>query len=263
MVEARSVESCASLVRPAHWLHVDHGGSVDGKFELAVRKYWETREQQTARQIAEGKQDAGLRGAVTGGAHLDALTQLIVEHFVDVLDYPASSIFLGKKAELPGYYRPTKQWDLIVKNGTQLVAAIEFKSQSGPSFGNNFNNRTEEAIGSAVDTQRAITKGLLGDARPWLGYVFLLEDAEGSTQSAKRDFKPSFKVDEAFEGRPSYADRYQVLCRRLVEDELYDAACFVLAPKDPERPISQPDPKLDFAGFIDSLTKHVRKEPGL
>jgi len=26
-----------------------------------------------------------------------------------------------------------------------LVAAIEAKSQVGPSFGNNFNNRTEEA----------------------------------------------------------------------------------------------------------------------
>ena len=33
----------------------------------------------------------------------------------------------------------------------RLLAVIELKSQVGPSFGNNFNNRTEEAIGSAVD----------------------------------------------------------------------------------------------------------------
>lgn len=235
----------------------------NSQFEDAVRKFWEVREQQTAKQIAEGKQDAGLRGSVTGGAHLDALTTLIVEHVTGPLKYPASSIYLGKKAELPGHYRPTKQWDLIVKEGEQLVAAIEFKSQAGPSFGNNFNNRTEEAIGSAVDTQRAIAKGLLGSARPWLGYLFVLEDDAGSTKPASRDFKPQFKVDGAFEGRPSYAERYRLLCKRLVEDELYDAACFVLAPRDPGRPISQPDDTLTFDKFINSLTEHVKREPGL
>ncbi|MFB7111718.1 PaeR7I family type II restriction endonuclease [Streptomyces sp. NPDC056291] len=235
----------------------------DEKFEAAVRRYWEVREQQTAKQIADGKQDAGQRGAVTGGAHLDALTTLIVDHIVENLGYPAASIRLGKKAELPGYYRPTKQWDLIVKAGNQLVAAIEFKSQSGPSFGNNFNNRTEEAIGSAVDTQRAIDNGLLGRARPWLGYVFLLEDTGGSTTGASRDFSPQFTVDRAFRNRPSYAERYRLLCKRLVEDQLYDAACFVLAPREPDRPISQPDVDLTFAKFIDSLTQHVKGNPDL
>ncbi len=53
--------------------------------------------------------------------------------------------------ELPGYFRPTKEWDvLIVKDGV-LLAAVEAKSQVGPSFGNNFNNRTEEAMGTALD----------------------------------------------------------------------------------------------------------------
>ncbi len=43
--------------------------------------------------------------------------------------------------ELPGYYRAEKKWDLIVVSDGQLVSAMEFKSQVGPSFGNNFNNR--------------------------------------------------------------------------------------------------------------------------
>ncbi|MCQ8774037.1 PaeR7I family type II restriction endonuclease [Streptomyces telluris] len=235
---------------------------MEEQFEAAVRGFWEVRDRQAAKQIANGSQDAGTRGAVTGGAHLDALTRLVVHHFVEKLGFPESSVWLGKKAELPGYYRPTKQWDLVVKEGDQLVAAIEFKSQSG-SFGNNFNNRTEEAIGSAVDTRRAISRGLLGEARPWLGYVFLLEDAPGSTKNSHRAFNPRFEVDNAFKGNPSYADRYQVLCKRLVEDELYDAACFVLAPKDPELPISQPDSALSFRNFIESLTRHVESEPGL
>lgn len=235
---------------------------TDSQFELAVRAFWEKRAEQAAKQVSEGKEDAGTRGSVTGGAHLDALTLLIVKHFTDVLNYPESSIYLGKRAELPGYYRPTKQWDLVVKVDEQLVAAVEFKSQSG-SFGNNFNNRTEEAIGSAVDTRRAIENGLMGKARPWLGYVFLLEDVVGSTKPASRDFKPSFKADPAFEGRPSYAERYRLLCKRLLEDQLYDAACFVLAPKDVNRPISQPDDELTFSRFIESLTEHVKRESGL
>ena len=49
---------------------------------------------------------------------------------------------------LPGFFRPTKLWDLLVINQGKLIAAIEFKSQVGPSFGNNANNRCEEALGN-------------------------------------------------------------------------------------------------------------------
>jgi hypothetical protein len=52
---------------------------------------------------------------------------------------------------LPGYFRPTKIWDLLIINQGRLVAALELKSQVGPSFGNNANNRAEEAIGTAHD----------------------------------------------------------------------------------------------------------------
>ena len=60
-------------------------------------------------------------------------------------------IFRKKAVELPGFFRPTKEWDLLVVKDRMLIAAIEAKSQVGPSFGNNFNNRTEEAMGSSLD----------------------------------------------------------------------------------------------------------------
>jgi type II restriction enzyme len=60
---------------------------------------------------------------------------------------------------LPGYFRPTKLWDLLVMYQGRLIAAIELKSHIGPSFGNNFNNRTEEAIGTAVDLWTAFREG--------------------------------------------------------------------------------------------------------
>ena len=60
-------------------------------------------------------------------------------------------IISGKKRlTIPGYFRPTKMWDALVIYKSRLIAAFELKSQVG-SFGNNFNNRTEESIGSAND----------------------------------------------------------------------------------------------------------------
>ena len=53
------------------------------------------------------------------------------------------------------YFRPNKKWDFIVVVEGQLVAAREAKSQVGPSFGNNFNNRTEEAT-TAEDSFRSL-----------------------------------------------------------------------------------------------------------
>lgn len=40
-----------------------------------------------------------------------------------------------------------------------MIAAVELKSQVGPSFGNNCNNRTEEAIGTAHDFWTAYREG--------------------------------------------------------------------------------------------------------
>jgi hypothetical protein len=123
-------------------------------FEHAVRSFWAVRESQAARQLASGTVDAGTRGAVTGGGHLDALAELVEEVFVDA-GFPRGSVRRKTGIELPGYYRPTKKWDLVVLERGRLVAAIEFKSQVGPSFGNNFNNRIEEALGSATDVWQA------------------------------------------------------------------------------------------------------------
>src|SRR5579884_3387733 len=78
---------------------------------------------------------------------------------------------------LPGFYRATKSWDLVVVANESLVAALELKSQVG-SFGNNFNNRTEEAVGTAADIWTAFREGAFGTSpAPWLGYLFLLEDS--------------------------------------------------------------------------------------
>lgn len=119
------------------------------EFERAVRSSWTVRQSQASRQEAAGRTDAGRRGAVTGGAHLDALAALFAEIFL-AASFDRACVRTRASVELPGYYRPTKKWDLVVVERDRLVAAMEFKSQVGPSFGNNFNNRVEEALGRAA-----------------------------------------------------------------------------------------------------------------
>ncbi len=158
--------------------------------------------------------------------------------------------------ELPGYYRPEKQWDLLVIAEDQLVAAVEFKSQVGPSFGNNFNNRVEEAIGNATDIWTAFREGRLGPIRPFLGYFFLLEDVP-EVHSSKRLKQPSFPVDPIFKGT-SYGQRYQILCQRLVLERLYDGACLTLATPTMPTQVSHPRLELDFAQFAAQLQERAR-----
>jgi len=123
-----------------------------------------------------------------------------------------SDIFHNKHLELPGFFRPTKEWDLLLVKDDQLVLGLEAKSQVGPSFGNNFNNRTEEAMGSALDLWTAYREGAYNKTvKPWLGYVFLLEDCPESQKPVKVQ-EPHFKVLPEFVNA-SYAKRYELFCR--------------------------------------------------
>src|SRR5438105_5947938 len=114
-----------------------------------------------------------------------------------------SSTFRTRTAlELPGYFRATKKWDLIVVSEGQLVLAMEFKSQAGKSIGNNVNNRSEEAVGSAKDIWIAFREGRFGKSpTPFLGYFFLLEDRD-SVKTPVGNKEPYFPVDPVFRGEP-------------------------------------------------------------
>ena len=77
---------------------------------------------------------------MTGGKQMMGFCHL-VQDVLTKNGVPSVHVFTEQRLELPGYFRPTKQWDMLVVSEGQLIAAIEFKSQRGPSFGNNFNNR--------------------------------------------------------------------------------------------------------------------------
>ena len=134
---------------------------------------------------------------------------------------------------------------------------MEVKSQVG-SFGNNANNRVEEALGNATDFWTAYKRGVLKPSqKPWLGYLFMLEEHLISTRPRKRIELQPFAVDEAYQQK-SYAQNYEETCKRLVRELLYDAACFFVsnAASGIKGEYRQPSEELSIRNFAISL--HAR-----
>lgn len=191
----------------------------------AVAHYWQTRATQRKKQEQAGKADQGLRSAVTGGAQMNGFIDLFTK-LVTQSGIPERYVFRKKAIELPGFFRPTKEWDLLVVRERTLIAAVEAKSQVGPSFGNNFNNRTEEAMGSALDLWTAYREhAYLDSPQPFLGYFFMLEDCTASNRPVSIQ-EPHFKVFPEFRG-VSYMRRYELFCRKLVLERHYTASAFI------------------------------------
>jgi len=194
---------------------------------------------------------------VTGGKQVDGFIRLMAALLAES-GIARQHIHIEKKqVVVPGWFRPTKEWDIVAMVDGTLLAVVEFKSQVG-SFGNNFNNRTEEAIGNATDILTAYREGAFKSSpRPWCGYFMLLEDTPGS-RSPVEIREPHFGVFPEFR-ESSYADRYRIFCQKLVRERLYDAACLILSdPKVGQRgQYTEPADEISFRNFAASLTSHA------
>ncbi|WP_170131359.1 PaeR7I family type II restriction endonuclease [Quadrisphaera granulorum] len=200
----------------------------------ALFAFWTARSDAAAAQQAKGNVDVGGRSGVTAGGHMDQIARLLAGVAV-AAGAPAEAVYykaptgdpnkrdkIAHRYTLPSYFRPTKSYDVVVYDTLgEPCVIVELKSQSG-SYSNNANNRAEEAIGNAVDLQRALDEGLVpGD--PWTGYVFLIEDDDISRASGGAKDSAAFPRDPIFADW-TYQSRVRLLCQRLVEDEHYVAA---------------------------------------
>jgi hypothetical protein len=242
---------------------------TEKRLQEAVQSYWDARTKNKEKQVQSGKIDAGTRGEVTGGTQMGGLEVLVADILCDA-GLNKLDVRTRTSLELPGYFRATKKWDLIVVSEGQLVLAMEFKSQAGKSIGNNVNNRSEEAVGSAKDIWTAYREGRFGQApAPFLGYFFLLEDRD-NVKTPVANKEPYFKVDPEFRGEEKgmkqgvtqyagvpYSKRYELLCRRLVLERLYSSACFVMATNSKSTKITQPADDLNFQRFVAALRGHA------
>ena len=227
----------------------------------AVRSFWKTRSQAKQTQTASGKTDQGERASVTTGKNMDGFLNLISK-VVEKNGLANAEIHLDRRAlTLPGYFRPTKLWDMVIMNEGRLVAAIELKSHVGPSFGNNCNNRAEEAIGSAHDIWTAYREGAFGkQPQPFLGWIMLVEDCEKSRASVASK-EPHFPVFPEFK-MASYADRYDLLCQKLMQEKLYTTATTILSPRKAKTTgaYSELSKLTGLKNFVVTFASHIAAE---
>lgn len=210
---------------------------LDERITDAICKFWTTRD--------DGQ-------GVLAGKTLDAFVDIIEKTVIDSGLVNAKAYTGRNTSQLPGFFRPHKSWDVVVIDNGKLIAAVEFKSQVG-SIGNNFNNRTEEVLGSSLDLQTAIEEYAFGDdANIFTGYIIVVEDGPASraTPSINMSFFPvmsGFLLDETTRNSSyaqrsdstypratgvSYITRYDIMCKRLMMKGLYTATALITAPKN-------------------------------
>lgn len=193
--------------------------------DRAVKHFWQMR----SLQKSSNKTELTNRGAVLGGKQMDGFAELL--KYVAMSENVPESCIMLRANYVPGYYRSSKNWDfMIVSPKGKLIALAEFKSQIG-SYGNNFNNRAEEAIGSSVDFWTAFRENQFPMQQvPWLGYLMIVGNDKHSTV-AVRNQTSLFNILPEFENA-SYISRYQILCRKLLLERNYTSVALTWTTDD-------------------------------
>ena len=234
--------------------------NLDKRLSKAVKSFWKSQEGAMLAKKESKKPDTGKRGAVTSGKHLNAFVDLIGE-IVQENGLEASSLRRqGSDVTIPGFFRATKDWDLLIVHKGMLVAAIELKSM-GSSFGNNLNNRAEEILGQSLDFLKAHERRIFRDCpKPFLGYCVVLADSPKIHRPVSAS-SPHFDVLPEF-AKAGYAERFNILFRKMVEEELYSEAALLLS--EPAAGLKSGASRsladaTSFKRFITGLAAHVAR----
>ena len=219
-------------------------------FKSAIKHWWESKKGAKTKKSQGGTRDVNLHGKTMDGF---AAT---IRDFLIGLNVKPEHIFSGghltkTPSILPSFFRPSKNWDLIVVGASRfhpaqedkgepvLYAALEFKSQD-KSIGNNQNNRLEESLGNAIDFWKTYENSGFEHLlpRPWLGYLFVGKYEPSSDAKSVTIQQPHFLAMPPFrtEGSdslrrypgPSYADRYKIFMKQSIGTKLYDAGAFIV-----------------------------------
>lgn len=214
----------------------------------AVQYFWKTKESQLSASL-----DKSNRGAVVGGKQMDGFVELLKAISMGA-GVPENCIYT-KDSYLPGYFRSSKDWDfLVISPNNKLIAVVELKSQVG-SYGNNFNNRTEEAIGSAVDLWTAFRKNQFPNQQaPWVGYLMMIGKDKNSTRPV-RNHDSHYPVLPEFE-EASYIDRYKILCQKLILERHYTSVALLWS--SDENSFGDVSDDISIGAFLNSFSAYLK-----
>lgn len=187
--------------------------------------WWREKSEAVARLVIAGKLDTGAQAR--NARHMQSLAAFVRQMFVDAglaeADVTIDSI-------VPGYYRRSKNWDVVAMYKGHLVGVVELKSQE-TSPGNNANNRIEEAVGSAADAKvvQELT-GAFGDLGVWAAWCMTFNrDAEsGRPIRIRSPQRVRFPLTDPEFADMTYASQYATAIKRFIAQNVYDAGWMVV-----------------------------------
>ena len=190
---------------------------MDEQSVSAALEHWVLkRREQMEKSQGGGRAQEGSRSAVTGGAHLDGLNAPVAAE-IEATGASGLELRTNRRATLPGYYHPSKAWDLVVLQHGSPVLAMEYKSMKG-SESKNLNNRADEIFGMAEDLRQA---GLNGQLPSNLRRAYIFVMGLTPTSTARVGIPRSLRgADPEFDER-SYFERAVIMCRRMRESGLF------------------------------------------
>ena len=153
--------------------------------------------------------EPGPREEGTGQAPRPALDPMggfvqLMRELVEENGLPDARVSLQRAAlPRPGPFCRAKLWSMVVLHRDRLIAALELKSHVPPA-GPNSGTLAADALGRAHDFWTAYREGAfrVDVPKPFLGWLILVDDQARAT-------------------------RYEQLCKALVREQHYTAACVV------------------------------------
>lgn len=203
--------------------------------------------------------DAGQEGygaQARDARHMQSLATFVRQMFVDAgLD--ESEVFVDRA--IPGYYRRSKNWDVVATHKGHLVGVVELKSQVG-SEGNNGNNRIEEALGNSFDARVAQEEnGAFGALSVWKAFCVVFGSDPSLARRIGMRGAPLFPIDPAF-GDMTYGSQWAIAVERFVQTGAYDAGWMAVTWTDDDGYVDyeEPVPSATVATLWNEIESRVR-----
>lgn len=224
------------------------------EIEPLLANWWREKNLAVVKLAAAGKSDTGAQAR--NAKHMQSMAAFVRQMFIDAGLAPHEVTI---DSVIPGYYRRSKNWDVVAMHKGQLVGVVEMKSQER-SPGNNANNRIEEAVGSAADAHavQELT-GAFGDLGVWAAWCMTFNRDCETGLPIKLKGVPKFPIEAAFTPM-TYAGQYATAIQRFISQNVYQAGWMLTTWVNPDQTVGydQPIPTATAATLRTQIEARVK-----
>lgn len=197
--------------------------------------FWREKGEAVRRNVEAGR--GGYGAQARDARHMTVFAAFVRQMFIDA-GLKEHEVFVDRA--IPGYFRRSKNWDVVATHKGHLVGVVELKSQVG-SEGNNGNNRIEEALGNAfdADTAQELNRAF-GKLPVWTAFCMVFGSDPSLARPVGTRGAPLFQTDPVFDGM-TYGDQWAIAVERFVLTGAYNAGWMAMTWVDREE-ISYAEP---------------------